>query len=199
MIGASLGGAAALLGRVPVDALVLEAVCPDIIAAFEDRLRVRLGKLAGTALVPILTPAFRAAIPWLLGTTADALRPIDQIATIGGPVLNLSGTEDRYTPLAETRALYDQAAQPKQAWFVRARAMSTLSTTTRRGIGRSWCRSWKRRFSSGTTLLRPVLSTAARPWPTTRKAARLRPQSSPSPAPIATPPGPPRQPGAWSR
>jgi uncharacterized protein len=46
-IGVSLGGAAALLGAdpLPVDALVLEAVYPDIEAATANRLSIRLGKL----------------------------------------------------------------------------------------------------------------------------------------------------------
>lgn len=48
VIGASMGGAAALLGPGPlrVDALVLESVSPTIELAVADRLRVRLDTAA---------------------------------------------------------------------------------------------------------------------------------------------------------
>ncbi len=58
VIGTSLGGSAALLGPTPlaVDALVLEAVYPDMDAALSTRLRVRLGRFAGPLFTPLLTP-----------------------------------------------------------------------------------------------------------------------------------------------
>jgi pimeloyl-ACP methyl ester carboxylesterase len=50
-IGASLGGAAAVLGAQPLrlDALVLESVYPDINSALTNRLRASLGPVLGTA------------------------------------------------------------------------------------------------------------------------------------------------------
>src|SRR4029450_5394024 len=53
IIGTSLGGAAVLLGPQPigVDAVVVEAVFPDIRTSLENRVRIRLGPLA-----PVLAP-----------------------------------------------------------------------------------------------------------------------------------------------
>jgi pimeloyl-ACP methyl ester carboxylesterase len=56
-IGVSLGGAAALLGPepLPVDALVLESVYPDIDAALANRLRTGLGPVIGPLFTPLLS------------------------------------------------------------------------------------------------------------------------------------------------
>ncbi len=77
-IGVSLGGAAALLGPelLPVDALVLESVYPDIEAALSNRLRTGLGTVAGPVFTPLLTPAFELLLPPILGVRPDELRPI---------------------------------------------------------------------------------------------------------------------------
>ena len=119
-IGISLGGAAALLGPLPlpVDALVLESVYPDIDAALTDRLRASLGPVLGTLFTPLLTPLFETLLPPILGVTLDDLRPIDRIGGVAAPVLVASGTEDRHTPIGEARALFDQAPQPKLFWAV---------------------------------------------------------------------------------
>ncbi len=120
LIGFSLGGAAALLGprKLAVDALVLEAVYPDIDAALSDRLRMHLGPIAGGLFTPVLVPAFEVLLPPILDTAPGELRPIDHIAAAGAPILIVSGTADRDTPLAEAKALFDRAAEPKQFWAV---------------------------------------------------------------------------------
>ena len=120
VIGTSLGGAAALLGPTPlaVDALVLEAVYPDIDAALSNRLRVNLGRLAGPVLTPLLTPMFKLLLPPILGAAPSELRPIDRIARVKAPILIASGALDAYTPLTEAEALFDHANEPKQFWAV---------------------------------------------------------------------------------
>ncbi|HMT45362.1 MAG TPA: alpha/beta fold hydrolase, partial [Chakrabartia sp.] len=58
VIGISLGGAAALLGDegpLPADALVLQAVYPDIRAAIRNRLAERLGGVLATLGEPLLS------------------------------------------------------------------------------------------------------------------------------------------------
>ena len=120
VIGTSLGGAAALLGPEPlaVNALVLEAVYPNIDAALANRLRVNLGSVAGPLITPALARLFKVFLPSLIGVAPDDLRPIDRIATAGVPVLIASGTADTYTPLSEAHSLFTRAAEPKQFWAV---------------------------------------------------------------------------------
>jgi fermentation-respiration switch protein FrsA (DUF1100 family) len=115
VIGVSLGGAAALLGAAPLpaDALVLESVYPTIDLAARNRLRAWLGpvgRLAAPAVVRWLTPA--------VGVGPEALRPIDHIGRLSVPVFVLAGSADRYTPITESRALFDRAPAPKEFWVV---------------------------------------------------------------------------------
>lgn len=116
VIGVSMGGAAALVGPngpLPVDALVLESVYPTIRDAVRDRLRAWLGPLGPAFTSPLLSVVGRE-----IGVSSEALRPLDRIASVGAPVLIAAGTADRYTPIAETRALYANAQSPKELWVV---------------------------------------------------------------------------------
>ncbi len=119
-VGVSLGGAAAVLGPapLPVDALVLESVYPDIEAALSNRLRAGLGGVAGRLFTPLLAPVFEWLLPPILGVTPDQLRPIDHIGSATAPILVASGSVDDRTPLDEARALFDHAAEPKRFWAV---------------------------------------------------------------------------------
>ena len=119
-IGISLGGAAALLGPKPldVDALVLEAVYPDIDAALANRLRAGLVPAVGALFTPLLVLAFKLLLPPILGARASELRPIDRIGAVVAPLLIVSGTADRLTTLAETQALFERAPEPKRLWTV---------------------------------------------------------------------------------
>ena len=114
-IGVSLGGAATLLGPqpLPVDALVLEAVFPDIDHALANRLSFYLGP-AGR----LLAPLYLAIMPPFLGVHASELRPIDHIGEVVAPLLIIAGKADRYTPIDESRALFARARAPKQLWEV---------------------------------------------------------------------------------
>ncbi len=115
VIGVSLGGAAALLGRgpLPVDAMVLEAVYPTIEEATADRLRIRLGAI-GAAAAPLLTSQLRL---WT-GVAPEDLRPIDAIGQVRAPVLLIAGAEDRRTTLEESKRLFAAAPSPKELWVV---------------------------------------------------------------------------------
>ncbi|HEY6255825.1 MAG TPA: alpha/beta hydrolase [Xanthobacteraceae bacterium] len=119
-IGASLGGAAALLGPapLPVDALVLESVYPDIEAAVADRIRSTLGPSLGAVLASPLEQLFERLLPPVLGIDPAKLRPIDHIAEVGAPVFVASGQRDDHTTIAEATALFDRAGNPKVFWAV---------------------------------------------------------------------------------
>ena len=118
IIGVSMGGAATLVGSKPlaVDALVLESVYPTFDDAVSDRLHVWLGPFGflGGAVAPALIQLVAPRI----GVDPGHLRPIDAIGNVEGPLLVISGTEDHYTKLAETRALFARAQSPKELWEV---------------------------------------------------------------------------------
>jgi fermentation-respiration switch protein FrsA (DUF1100 family) len=120
-IGTSLGGAAAVLGpsSLPVDALVLEAMYPDIQSALTNRLRAALGEVASAVAVPLLVPLFES-LARVAGVHQDQLRPIDRIGEITAPVLIASGARDNRTTVAETRGLFARAREPKSLWIVPA-------------------------------------------------------------------------------
>ena len=115
-IGSSLGGAACVLGSDPifVDALVLEAVYPDVRNAVNNRLRIRFGR-AGEWLAPLLILQIKPR----LGIGVEDLRPIEAIATIQTPVFVIAGELDQRTTLGESEALFRAAPEPKFLWVVR--------------------------------------------------------------------------------
>jgi uncharacterized protein len=114
-IGNSMGGAAVLLATppLPLNALILEEVYPSIESAVRHRLRARFGWLGA-----LTAPALLLQLDLRLGISARDLRPIDRIAVMAAPVLVIGGAEDRYTPPADTRRLFDAAVAPKQLWIV---------------------------------------------------------------------------------
>ena len=118
VIGVSMGGAATLVGAKPleVDALVLESVYPTFDKAVSDRLETWLGPLGfvGRAIAPTLIELVTPRI----GVDPERLRPIDAISRVGGPLLIVAGTEDRYTHIEESRALFARARSPKEMWEV---------------------------------------------------------------------------------
>lgn len=127
-IGISLGGAAALLGAkaLDVDALVLEAVYPDIESAIDDRLSARIGPLSRLA-----TPLFIAAGKVITGIYPVELRPIDGLARLRAPVFILAGVLDRHTRIAETREMFARANAPKLLWEVEGAAHVDLHAFAR--------------------------------------------------------------------
>jgi alpha-beta hydrolase superfamily lysophospholipase len=125
VVGCSLGGASVLLGPQPAgfDAVVLEAVYPRISRAVENRVRIRLGRLA-----PIVTPLLLMQLNPRLGLTVSDLEPIRFIGKLGAPVLIVAGESDEHTTLQESQELYAAAASPKGLWIVpRARHQDFLA------------------------------------------------------------------------
>ena len=118
IIGVSMGGAATLVGNKPLtaDALVLESVYPTFKDAVADRLHTWLGPFGflGTAMTPLLIDLVAPRI----GVDPGRLRPIDVIGEVRQPLLLIAGTEDQYTRLDESRALYARATSQKQLWEV---------------------------------------------------------------------------------
>jgi fermentation-respiration switch protein FrsA (DUF1100 family) len=114
-IGASLGGAAAVLGNTPlqVDALVLEAVYSDIEHAIANRLAIHLGPL-GRWLTPLLTLQLRLR----LGFGAGALAPVQSAPDLRCPVFVIAGARDQRTTLEETRELFAAVRAPKELWVI---------------------------------------------------------------------------------
>ena len=114
-IGSSLGGAACVLGSEPidVDALVLEAVYPDIRQAIKNRLRLRFGR-AGEWLAPLLTLQIKPRT----GIDVEDLRPAASIAAIQAPLLIVAGELDERTTVADSQQLFEAAPEPKQLWVV---------------------------------------------------------------------------------
>ncbi|MDN3921603.1 alpha/beta hydrolase [Roseateles violae] len=121
VIGVSLGAASYVLLEPRPEpapaAVVLESMYPTIDEAVADRLALHLGEPA-RALAPLLL----LQLPWRLDMSAGRLRPIDRIARLGSPLLLVAGDRDRHTLLAETRALYAAAAEPKSLWIVEGAA-----------------------------------------------------------------------------
>jgi pimeloyl-ACP methyl ester carboxylesterase len=115
IIGASLGGAASLLGDRdhPVAALVLEAVYTTIEEAVENRLAIRFGPV-GRYLSPLLLWQMK----FLLGIDPERLSPLRGIARVSSPVLFIAGGEDRHTTSAQSRTLYEHAQDPKSLWII---------------------------------------------------------------------------------
>jgi uncharacterized protein len=113
VIGVSLGGAAAVLGGLPADAMVLEAVYADFGKAVENRLLLRLGTM-GRYLEPLLT----WQVGPRLGFDPGQLRPADRMAGLHMPVLLVAGDADRHATLDEAKLLYARASQPKELWVV---------------------------------------------------------------------------------
>jgi pimeloyl-ACP methyl ester carboxylesterase len=118
IIGISMGGAASLVGARPLaaDALVLESVYPTFNDAVADRLHRWFGPLGflGDAMAPTLIQLVAPRI----GVDPERLRPIDAIGNVEEPLLLIAGTEDHYTRLDESRALFARARSPKEIWEV---------------------------------------------------------------------------------
>ena len=124
-IGFSLGGAAMLIGKggpVPVDALVVEAMYPDIRAAIGNRFVAVMGRFGGTVIEPLLS--YQSIVRY--GVWPSEMSPQTRIASIHTPVLVIGGEHDIYTPPAETRAIYHAAQGAKQLWIVADRTHDTM-------------------------------------------------------------------------
>ena len=118
VIGASLGGAAALTGEdgpLPADAMVLKAVYPTIREAIYNRIASRGGGLLATVLEPMLSyqSYFR------FGADPAKVSPITGASKFTGPAFVIGGEQDRYTPLSETTALSKAFKGPSEIWILK--------------------------------------------------------------------------------
>jgi pimeloyl-ACP methyl ester carboxylesterase len=117
LIGTSLGGAAALLGDngpLPVQAMVLQAVYPDL----RDAIANRITRVAGHAIALLGEPMLSFQSWPRYGVSPGRIAPIDGLRRFDGAVLIIGGTADTNTPVADTRALYEAAQQPKSLWLL---------------------------------------------------------------------------------
>ncbi|MFC4293143.1 alpha/beta hydrolase [Sphingorhabdus arenilitoris] len=117
VIGVSLGGAASLTGPngpLPVDAMVLKAVYPDIDRAIRNRIAVHGGSILSALLTPLLTNQayFR------FGVAPDKVSPIKNADRFDKPVLVIGGEKDSYTPVAESEALSNAFTGQSWLWIV---------------------------------------------------------------------------------
>ena len=117
LIGTSLGGAAALLGDngpLPVQAMVLQAVYPDLRRAITNRIARVIGRPLAWLGEPLLSyqswPRY--------GVPPGRLAPIDGLRRFDGPVLIIGGRADSNTTVADTLALYQAAHGPKSLWLL---------------------------------------------------------------------------------
>lgn len=116
IVGISLGGASALIGEngpLPADALILQAVYPDIRSAIRNRIAGILGRAPALLLEPLLS--YQSHLR--LGEPPSRFSPLRAIARYNGPILVIGGAEDGHTPPSETSALYDAAPGRKALWI----------------------------------------------------------------------------------
>jgi len=117
LIGTSLGGAAALLGDdgpLPVQAMVLQAVYPDLRRAITNRMT----RVVGYPLARIGEPILSYQSWPRYHVSPSRIAPIDGLRRFRGPVLIIGGTADTNTTIADTRTLYDAAPGPKSLWLL---------------------------------------------------------------------------------
>jgi uncharacterized protein len=117
IIGISLGGAASLIGDagpVQADALILQAVYPDIRHAIRNRIATRISIRIGYLLEPLLS--FQA--PLRFGVWPARLSPLKALPGYRGPVLIIGGEQDKSTPPTESRAMFAAGEGVHTLWLV---------------------------------------------------------------------------------
>lgn len=117
VVGISLGGAASLLGEdgpLAADALVLQAVYPDIRHAIRNRIAALATTLPAHVIEPLLSFQSRPRF----GVWPGRISPIATLGRYEGPVLVIGGGGDHYTPPEEARAMFATAPGPRELWLV---------------------------------------------------------------------------------
>ncbi len=129
VIGVSLGGAAALSGDggpLPADAMVLQAVYPDIRHAVRNRIAAIAGTVPARLIEPLLS--YQSLPRW--GVWPGRLSPVTAIRAYKGPVFVIGGGGDRYTPPDETRALFNAASGPRALWILQGLTHAQVSAVS---------------------------------------------------------------------
>lgn len=117
VIGISLGGAASLIGDagpLPADALILQAVYPDIRHAIRNRIASRISAGLGYVLEPLLS--FQA--PLRFGVWPSRLSPLRALPQYRGPVLVIGGEQDESTLPMESREMFAVVKGERELWLV---------------------------------------------------------------------------------
>lgn len=117
-IGISMGAAALCFAAEAargLRAVILESLYHDIGSAFASRIG---------GLYPEWFRRFSAGVAWVterrLGLRMAALAPGEQIGQLApAPVLLISGTDDGYAPVAQTRRLARRCRGPHELWLVK--------------------------------------------------------------------------------
>lgn len=112
VIGVSLGGAAALLGKdgpLPAEAMVLHAVYPDLRKAIANR----IARVAGSPLSVVGEPLLSYQSWPRYGIAPERIAPVAGLRRYRGRVLIVAGSEDLSTTLEDSRRLYAAAPGPK--------------------------------------------------------------------------------------
>lgn len=116
-LGISLGGAASLLGDrgpLPADALILQAVYPDIRRAIRNRIAAAATTIPAWLIEPVLS--FQSLPRY--GVWPGSIAPLAALRRYRGPVFVIGGGADRYTPPAETREMFAAVRGPRSLWLV---------------------------------------------------------------------------------
>jgi uncharacterized protein len=117
VIGVSLGGASALLGHggpLDVNAMVLQAVYPDI----DRAIRNRVASLGHWTLAAVLTPMLTYQSYFRYGVGPHQISPLNSAQKYKGPVLVIGGEMDSYTPIAESHALSQAFPGERALWIM---------------------------------------------------------------------------------
>ena len=117
VIGVSMGGAAALMGEegpLPVEAMVLQAVYPDLRTAVANRTN-----RAGSPALTFFAEPLLSYQSWpRYGVWPEVISPIGRLAHYRGEVLVIGGGSDLSTLPVDTVAMYRAAPGRKALWLV---------------------------------------------------------------------------------
>lgn len=127
-IAVSMGGAALLLGkaRERLSATVLEIVYPRLESAIARRIRAFTGFLE-----PLFSRRVFANYRHSFQADPRDIFPVEGVKQ-HMPRLIIAGAEDPFTPLAESRELYDAAQGPKEFWPVARAGHSNIYRRVRK-------------------------------------------------------------------
>jgi len=127
LIGISLGGASALLGDegpLPVQAMVLHAVYPDLDTAIVNR----LARVSGRPLARLGAPLLTYQSWPRYGVAPGRIAPIEGMRRFGGGVLIVGGSADRDTTPADSIAMVEAAPGWKDLWMIEGADHLAVST-----------------------------------------------------------------------
>ncbi len=117
VVGVSLGGAAALIGKdgpLRAEAMVLQAVFPDIRRAVGNRTKSLLGPVGGALIEPFLS--YQSIIRY--GVWPSDISPVNAASRYKGASLVIGGGNDQYTPAGETYELQNAINASGKAWIL---------------------------------------------------------------------------------